>query len=116
MIASVMRTALVLIAALAGSAAQPALAAWHEASSDHFVIYADDRPANVQRYAENLERYHAAMALLLGREINKPSPSNRVVIYAVGSQRDIRDLANSRSRRIAGFYIPRAGASRARPY
>ncbi|MCU0946657.1 MAG: hypothetical protein MUF47_00180 [Porphyrobacter sp.] len=113
MIASVMRTALVLIAALAGSAAQPALAAWHEASSDHFVIYADDRPANVQRYAENLERYHAAMALLLGREINKPSPSNRVVIYAVGSQRDIRDLANSRSRRIAGFYIPRAGASRA---
>ena len=116
MIAPVMRKALVLIAAfaaLAASATQPALAAWHEASSDHFVIYADDRPANVQRYAENLERYHAAMAFLLGREIDKPSPSNRVVIYAVGSQRDIRDLANSRSRRIAGFYIPRAGASRA---
>jgi Flp pilus assembly protein TadD len=93
--------------------AQPALAAWHEASSDHFVIYADDKEANVRRYAENLERYHAAMAFLLNREMEPPSPSNRVVIYAVGSQRDVRDLANSRSRYIAGFYVPRAGASRA---
>ncbi len=98
---------------LALTLAHPALAAWHEASSDNFVIYADDKPANLQRYAENLERYHAAMALLLGRTIDKPSPSSRVVIYAVGSQRDVRALLNGRSRRVAGFYIPRAGASRA---
>jgi Flp pilus assembly protein TadD len=110
MIVALMRGSL---AALALFMAHPALAAWHEASSDHFVIYADDKPANVQRYAENLERYHAAMALLQGREIDKPSPSNRVVIYAVGSQRDVRNLANGRSKNIAGFYIPRAGGSRA---
>lgn len=110
MIAGLMKGTL---AALALIMAHPALAAWHEASSDHFVIYADDRPANLQRYAENLERYHAAMAMLLGREIDKPSPSNRVVIYAVGSQRDVRNLSNSRAKNIAGFYIPRAGGSRA---
>lgn len=102
-----------LVAALALALAHPALAAWHEASSDHFVIYADDKPANLKRYAENLERYHAAMAMLLGREIDKPSPSNRVVIYAVGSQKDIRALSNGGSKNIAGFYIPRAGGSRA---
>jgi tetratricopeptide (TPR) repeat protein len=94
-------------------ASSPALAGWHEASSDHFVIYADDKPANLQRYAENLERYHAAMAFLLGREIEKPSPSNRVAIYAVGSQRDVRNLANGDSRYVAGFYIPRASGSTA---
>jgi len=102
-----------VIAALVLTIAHPALAAWHEASSDHFVIYADDKPANLERYAENLERYHAAMAMLLGREIDKPSPSNRVVIYAVGSQKDVRNLASARSRNVAGFYIPRAGGSRA---
>ncbi|MCR9179363.1 MAG: DUF1570 domain-containing protein [Erythrobacteraceae bacterium] len=93
--------------------AQPGLAAWHEASSDNFVIYADEKPAALQRYAENLERYHAAMAALLGRRLDPPSPSNRVVIFAVGDQRDIRRLSDSGSRSIAGFYIPRAGGSRA---
>lgn len=101
------------LAALVLLLAHPAMAQWHEASSDHFVIYADDKPANLQRYAENLERYHAAMAMLLGREIDKPSPSSRVVIYAVGSQNDVRNLASGRSRNVAGFYIPRAGGSRA---
>jgi len=93
--------------------AQSALAAWHEASSDNFVIYADEKPAALQRYAENLERYHAAMAVLLGRQLEPPSPSSRVVIFAVGDQRDIRRLSNSGSRSIAGFYIPRAAGSRA---
>lgn len=110
MIVTVYRICLFAFAVFASS---PALADWHEASSDHFVIYADDKPTNLLRYAENLERYHAAMAFLLGREIEKPSPSNRVVIYAVGSQRDVRNLSNSDSRYVAGFYIPRASGSTA---
>lgn len=93
--------------------AYPALAQWHEASSDHFVIYADDKERDILRFAENLERYHSAMTLLTGRKVEKPSPSNRVMIYVVGSERAIRKLAGGKSRNIAGFYIPRAGASRA---
>lgn len=103
----------IAIAALALLTAQPAWADWHEASSDHFVIYADDKERDIQRFAEELERYHSAMASLTGRATEKPSPSNRVVIYVVGSQRDIRELAGGKSRTIAGFYIPRAGGSRA---
>lgn len=101
----------ITIALLALLTAQPAWADWYEASSDHFVIYADDKERDIQRFAEELERYHSAMASLTGRATEKPSPSNRVVIYVVGSQRDIRELAGGNSRTIAGLYIPRAGAA-----
>lgn len=91
----------------------PASAAWYEASSDHFVIYADDSEKDVREFSQNLERYHSALEYVIGREIAKPSPSNRLVIFVVGDQSDIRRLAGTDSRSIAGFYIPRAGASRA---
>jgi tetratricopeptide (TPR) repeat protein len=100
-------------AALALFAAPPAWAEWHEASSDHFVIYADDKEADIRTFAENLERYHAAMAYLLGLKTAKPSPSNRVTIFVVGDQNDIRKLVGEGGRNVAGFYIPRAGGSRA---
>ena len=91
----------------------PSQAKWYEASSDNFVIYADDSEADIRRFAQNLEKYHSAMELVLGRDVEAPSPSNRVVIFVVGSQNDVRKLTRSRSRAIAGFYVPRAGASRA---
>jgi len=99
------------IAALA--LATPAQAEWHEASSEHFVVYADDSAKDVQTFAEMLERYHAAMVFLTGRDVATPSPSNRVTIFAVGSQRDVRELVGDGGSNVAGFYIPRAGGSRA---
>jgi len=102
-----------IIAVFALLTAHPAWADWYEASSDHFVIYADDKERDIQRFAQELESYHSAMDSLTGRSAGKPSPSNRVVIYVVGGQRDIRELAGGKSRTIAGFYIPRAGGSRA---
>lgn len=91
--------------------AHPALAEWYEASSDHFVIYADDSERDIIRYVENLERYHSAMAFMLKRNLEKPSPSNRVTIYVVGGKRDIRELVGEGGRNVAGFYIARAGGS-----
>ncbi len=104
--------AIALLGALAFSPAM-ARAEWYEASSDHFVIYADDKESDIVRYAENLERYHSAMKYLTGAEFEKPSPSNRVVIFVVGSGRELRKVAGTKSRTLAGFYVPRAGASRA---
>ena len=75
------------------------------------MIYADDKDTDLRKFAENLERYHSAMAILTGQKIEKPSPSNRVTIFVVGDQRDMRALSGSRT--IGGFYIPRAGGSRA---
>ncbi|MFW2349387.1 hypothetical protein [Qipengyuania sp.] len=95
------------IAAL--SLAVPAQAEWLRADSEHFVVFADDSAKDVARFAEMLERYHAAMSFVTGREVDTPSPSNRVTIYAVGSARNIRKLAGIKN--IGGFYIPRAGSS-----
>ncbi|MBV7259426.1 hypothetical protein [Erythrobacter crassostreae] len=89
--------------------AQPAKADWYEASSDHFIIFADDDEEELRRYAENLERYHGAMEHFTGRAVEKPSPSNRISVYAVGSLGEVRKLAGSNS--IAGFYIPRTDGS-----
>lgn len=107
------RLARAAIGAAALVAAMPAQADWYEASSDHFVIYADDTERDIERFSQNLERYHSAMAFLMGRKVDVPSPSNRVVIYVVGGERAIRKLVGDKTGTIAGFYVPRAGGSRA---
>ena len=88
-----------------------ASAAWYEAQSDHFVIYADDSEKDIRKFAENLERYHKAMEFVTGRKVAKPSPSNRVTIFVVGGSGEMRRLAGNS--RVAGFYSARAGGSKA---
>lgn len=89
----------------------PAHAEWLQASSAHFVVYANDNERNLRRFSDQLERYHAAMALLTGQTASAPSPSNRVTVYVVQSESAVRKLAGSDSRYVAGFYVPRAGGS-----
>ncbi|MEE4451996.1 hypothetical protein [Novosphingobium resinovorum] len=108
------RMAAAVAAALAlgaGSWAGPAQAAWLEASSEHFVIYANDTDKDITRFAQQLERYHAGMALVLGRAVAKPSPSNRVTVYVVRNEREVRALYGEGSKYLNGFYVPRAGGS-----
>jgi tetratricopeptide (TPR) repeat protein len=90
----------------------PLRAGWHEAQSEHFVIYADDRAEDVKAFAEMLETYHSAMELITGRKVESVSPSSRLTIFAVGNERQMQKLAGG-DPFIAGFYIPRAGFSRA---
>lgn len=104
-----MRYLLAGLAALLLSA--PAQAEWLEASSAHFVVYADDSERDVRKFSEQLERFHAAMARVTGLDAAPPSPSNRVTVYMVRNQRQIARLAGDRD--IGGFYIPRAGRSAA---
>ena len=105
-----MKSLIAFALAVAGIAT-PAHADWRVAESDHFVIYADDSEKAVRRFSEMLESYHTALEATTGRRVGVPSPSNRVTIYAVGSASDVQRLANTRSRALAGFYIPRAGGS-----
>ncbi len=89
----------------------PVQAKWVEASSDHFIIYANKNEKSVRRFAERLELFHAALALRRKNIISKPSPSNRVTIYVVGSQTKVRKLAQDGNKYLGGFYLPRAGAT-----
>lgn len=86
---------------------------WLEATSENFVIYANDDEANFRRFAEQLERYRAAMEKVTGTDLPAPSASNRVTIYAVNGRSELRRIYGSGGQNVGGFYIPRAGASAA---
>lgn len=102
------RLGYILLLLLAPQAAQ---AKWLEASSPHFVVYGDDNPNNIRRFSEQLERFHIAMTKLLEIDNPVPSPSNRVTVYMVRTDSQVRKLAGETSRFTYGFYIPRAGGS-----
>lgn len=103
-----------VLAAFAGAmVGAPVQAAWHKAESAHFVVYANDDAKDVARFAALLERFHTAMTIIAGRKDAAPSPSNRVVIFAVGNESQVQSLIGDKSRTIAGFYAARAGNSRA---
>lgn len=89
--------------------APAAKADWHEASSDQFVIFADDDEEEIRVFAENLERYHSALEHFTQRDLPKPSPSNRITVYAVGSADKVRRLAGATG--VVGFYLPRSAGS-----
>jgi tetratricopeptide (TPR) repeat protein len=91
--------------------AASANAEWLEASSDHFVIYCDQGEQSARRFAERLERYHAAMAHVYQKAQSKPGPSNRVTVFVVGGAAKVRKVLGTKDRYLNGVYIPRAGAS-----
>lgn len=107
-----MRRVLTTAAALFLLLSADALADWHEASSDHFVIYADENEKEIRKYSDRLERYFGAMTFVFESKKDKPSPSNRVTIYVVSSARMVRKLyGGSTDGYVRGFYLPRAGGS-----
>ena len=110
MMAIVARAVAVWLVSL-GLMASEAQAAWYEASTDHFILYADDKEAEIRLYAENLERFHSAMEIVTGNILDASSPSGRVQVYVVGSLKQVEKLAGQRG--IAGFYLARAGNSAA---
>lgn len=90
--------------------AVPAHARWRQATSENFVIYADDSAKDLERFATMLERFHSSLEFLTGLKTIPPSPSSRLTVYVVGGERAVRRLAGD-SDYIAGFYIPRASGS-----
>lgn len=88
-----------------------ASAQWLEASSDHFVIYSGQNEKAVREFAERLERFHAAMAYVYKKEPVKPSPSNRVTIFVVASDAEVRKVTGVNNQLVRGVYLPRAGSS-----
>lgn len=108
MVARLFKTVLCFWALAAAGAAQ---AEWHEASSDHFLVVADQNEKDVREFTERLERFHSAMLYILKREEAKPSPSNRVTIYVVRNAGQVQKLAGDKSGWLRGFYQARAGGS-----
>ena len=90
--------------------ATPAAAEWREASTDHFLIYADSGEAWLRGFAERLERGSAAIRVLRPQTDPEGERSNRVVVYAVAGMAVVQDLCG-KCGSVAGFYVPRVGHS-----
>ena len=102
------RLAIAVIVALGFAA--PAAAEWREASSDHFVIYADAPEPWLREFAERLELYDSALRLVRPVPAIDGLKSNRVTVYAVYGVEAVQKLCG-RCGSVAGFYVPRVGGS-----
>jgi len=102
----VFRVLLIVVAAFAG--ATPALAAWHEAKSKHFIIYSDDSPERLRAYAVKLEKFDRAVRVARNMEDYPVGDGNRLTVFVVKDEKTVRQLANDKSGFLSGFYIGRA--------
>lgn len=100
-------------ALLAASLAVPvqASAAWREASTDHFVIYADASEKWLRGFAERLEMFDSGLRHMHGMPSSPAGRSNRLVIYVADSDAAVATLCGPGCRNVSGFYIPQVGGS-----
>lgn len=86
-------------------------AAWREASSDHFLVYADSSESWIRGFAERLERFDAAMRILREVPTRPEARSNRLTVYVLSTETAVGRLCGTQCRNVAGFYVPRVGGS-----
>lgn len=84
-------------------------AEWYEASSAHFIVYGDDKPERLQKFADNLERFDQAMRALRNLPNGPIGPGNRVIVYMLPSEGAVAKLHGDKQ--VSGFYSARAGGS-----
>ncbi|HEX8300248.1 hypothetical protein [Sphingomonas sp.] len=81
-------------------------AEWHEASSKHFVVYADEDPGKLKAYTERLERFDLTLRFITGTPDKPLSPQLRVHVFFVENIDAIHKLYGRSG--VGGFYIPRS--------
>jgi hypothetical protein len=106
-----LRSLLSCLCAAAAFAATPANAAWYEAKSKHFAIYADESPASLEAFATKLEKFDKAVRIVRSMEDPPIGNAGRVAIYVLRNEDAVSKMAVGKSSPIAGFYIPRASGS-----
>lgn len=103
------RFSLTIAAAASLAAAAPADAEWMRASSRHFVVYADMKPAELRAMTERLERFDSVIRRLFKFDEAPESGANPLTIYVADDQAAVERLC--RCAGIAGFYVPRAAGA-----
>ena len=79
-------------------------AAWHKASTRHFVVYADEDAEYLRSYAEKLERVDQAIRSARGMADPEIGLGNRLTIFVVPSALDVAKLMRGNNPSVAGFY------------
>lgn len=100
------------MAALCLFSAAPAEAAWYEAVSKHFHVYADESPEDLRAFATKLETFDAAVREARGTPDVDPGAATQVTVYVLPDIAAIGRLYDGDPRSgVAGFYDPRASGS-----
>lgn len=86
-----------------------ARADWYEASTPHFIVYADRDPEKLKDYATNLERLDRAIRLMVGQADTEIGKAARVTVFTVETEADVQKLLPSV--KLAGFFVSRASGS-----
>lgn len=98
-----------VLASLSLLSATSVQAAWQEAKSKHFTIYADEEAVELRTFAERLERFDKAVRVF--RQMDDPalSDANRLTIFVLNNVQTISRLVGDSA--AAGLYQSRAGGS-----
>src|SRR5690348_9107416 len=89
-----------------------ASAAWYEAVSKHFQIYADENPDQLKDYANKLERFDAAVRVARGMPDVDAGNATQVSVYVVRDVAAIgRIFDGDPESGVAGFYDSHASGS-----
>ena len=93
------------IGAAALALTTPAAAAWHQASSKHFIIYGDMPAEEMKEYAEKLEKFDAAARLIRSMKDPEVGDGNRVQVLVVSSMLDVNRLYGHAEAGVGGYYM-----------
>jgi Flp pilus assembly protein TadD len=88
--------------------ATPASAAWHLAKSRHFIIYSNQRPAELAAFAQKLERFDAAVRSVRAMDDPPVGDGNRLTVFALNDETAVQKLMRDRSGMVYGYYLGRA--------
>lgn len=90
-----------------------ARAEWWQAETSHFIVYSESKKEDAEQFARLLERYDNALRYMQNYPVPGPNmdEANKVKVFRSGDISDIAYIAGAPGSGIAGFYIPRAGAT-----
>ena len=91
--------------------AQPAAAEWFEATSKHFIVYANGTADSVQKRAERLEQFDSLVRYYNSIPANESDGSNKLTVYVVANDAAVRRLFGQGGKNVAGFYQGRTSGS-----
>lgn len=103
------RLSRILAAVALASSASPISAAWHEAKSKHFIIYADSSAAELKAYGERLERFDQAVRKVRSMADPSLTDAQRPTIFALKDEDAVGKTVGNDS--LLGLYVTSAAGS-----
>jgi tetratricopeptide (TPR) repeat protein len=91
--------------------AAPGHAAWNEARSKHFVIYADENPRELHDFATKLERFDQAARVSMSMDDPEVGDGNRLTVFVVPTEKEVHEIMGDKKAWQAGLYTGRVTGS-----